>query len=168
MKKTVRLILSVISFAILLIINGCSPEPQKNVAPTATDMKETAQPTQSSTQAATSVNTQEAEKTTEAPYLNITQEEAKKIMDSGVDHIILDVRTEEEYNQGHIANAILIPHTEILTKAESEIADKDTLILVYCRSGNRSKTASEYLLELGYTKIREFGGIIDWQYGIVS
>lgn len=105
--------------------------------------------------------------TAQSYYVNITQEEAKSIMDSGVPCVILDVRTQSEYEQGHIPGAILIPHTEITEKAETVIPDKDTLILVYCRSGNRSKTASEYLLDLGYTNIKEFGGINDWQYDIV-
>ena len=100
----------------------------------------------------------------EAVYLNITAEEAKEIMDSQEGYIILDVRTQEEYNQGHIPGAILIPDTEIKDRAEQELKDKDQLLLVYCRSGRRSKLASEALAELGYTNIKEFGGIIDWPY----
>ena len=100
----------------------------------------------------------------EAVYVNITAEEAKEIMDSQEGYIILDVRTQEEYNQGHIPGAILIPDTEIKDRAEQELKDKDQLLLVYCRSGRRSKLASEALAELGYTNIKEFGGIIDWPY----
>ena len=99
-----------------------------------------------------------------AVYVNITAEEAKKIMDSEEGYIILDVRTQEEYNQGHIPGAILISHEEITEKAEEVLTDKDQLILVYCRSGRRSKIAAEVLVELGYTNIKEFGGIIDWPY----
>ena len=98
--------------------------------------------------------------------MNITAEEAKKIMDSEEGYIILDVRTQEEYDQGHIPGAMLIPNTEIETKAEEVLMDKDQLLLVYCRSGRRSKLASEILVELGYTNIKEFGGIIDWPYEI--
>ena len=98
--------------------------------------------------------------------MNITAEEAKQIMDSEEDYIILDVRTQEEYDQGHIPGAILIPDTEIKHKAEEVMMDKDQLILVYCRSGRRSKLAAEALAELGYTNIKEFGGIIDWPYEI--
>ena len=98
--------------------------------------------------------------------MNITAEEAKQIMDSEEDYIILDVRTQEEYDQGHIPSAILIPDTEIKHKAEEVMMDKDQLILVYCRSGRRSKLAAEALAELGYTNIKEFGGIIDWPYEI--
>ena len=99
-----------------------------------------------------------------AVYLNITAEEAKQIMDSEEGYIILDVRTQEEYDQGHIPGAIVISHEEIAEKAEDVLTDKDQLILVYCRSGRRSKIAAEALVELGYTNIREFGGISDWPY----
>ena len=109
---------------------------------------------------------QDKENNREAVYVNITAEEAKKIMDSEEGYIILDVRTQEEYDQGHIPGAMLIPNTEIETKAEEVLMDKDQLLLVYCRSGRRSKLASEILVELGYTNIKEFGGIIDWPYEI--
>ena len=99
-------------------------------------------------------------------FLNITAEEAKKLMDSEEGCIILDVRTREEYDQGHIPGAILIPHTEIEARAEEVLTDKDQLILVYCRSGRRSKIAAEALVELGYTNIKEFGGISDWPYEV--
>ena len=101
-----------------------------------------------------------------AAYLNITAQEAKKIMDSQEGYIILDVRTQEEYDQGHIPGAIVISHEEIAEKAEGVLTDKDQLILVYCRSGRRSKIAAEALAELGYTNIKEFGGIIDWPYEV--
>lgn len=102
----------------------------------------------------------------EKAYMNITVEEAKKLMDTEQDYVILDVRTREEYEAGHIPGALLIPDTEIDERAENELKNKDQLILVYCRSGNRSKTASEKLEKLGYTRIREFGGIKDWPYEI--
>ena len=100
----------------------------------------------------------------EVTYMNITAEEAKRIMDIEEGYIILDVRAQEEYDEGHIPGAILIPHTEIEARAEEVLTDKDQLILVYCRSGRRSKIAAEALVELGYTNIKEFGGIIDWPY----
>ena len=100
----------------------------------------------------------------EAVYMNITAQEAKQIMDSEEGYIILDTRTEEEYDEGHIPGAIVISHEEIADKAEDVLTDKDQLILVYCRSGRRSKIAAEALAELGYTNIKEFGGIIDWPY----
>ena len=101
-----------------------------------------------------------------AVYVNITAEEAKRIMDSEEDYIILDTRTEAEYDEGHIPGAIVIPHDEIADRAEEELPDKDRSILVYCRSGRRSKLAAEALVELGYTNIKEFGGIIDWPYEV--
>ena len=101
-----------------------------------------------------------------AVYVNITAEEAKQIMDSEEGYIILDARTQEEYDEGHIPGAIVISHEEIAEKAEDVLTDKDQLILVYCRSGRRSKIAAEALLELGYTNIKEFGGIIDWPYEV--
>lgn len=103
-----------------------------------------------------------AEKGEKAMYEQITAEEAKKIMDSGEEHIILDTREQDEFDEGHIPGAILIPYTEIENKAEEMMPDKDKLILVYCRSGRRSKIAAESLAKLGYTNVKEFGGIIDW------
>ena len=109
-------------------------------------------------------NTQITEITREAVYMNITAQQAKEMMDSLEGYIILDTRTQEEYDEGHIPGAILIPHDEILGKAESVLTDKDQLILAYCRSGRRSKLAAADLQKLGYTNIYEFGGIIDWPY----
>ena len=96
--------------------------------------------------------------------MNITAQEAKKIMDTEEGYIILDTRTQEEYDEGHIPGAIVIAHDEIAEKAERLLPDKDQLLLVYCRSGRRSKIAAEALVQLGYTNIKEFGGIIDWPY----
>ena len=101
-----------------------------------------------------------------AVYVNITAEEDKQIMDNEEGYIILDVRTKEEYDEGHIPGAIVISHEEIAEKADEVLTDKDQLILVYCRSGRRSKIAAEALVELGYTNIKEFGGIIDWPYEV--
>ena len=109
---------------------------------------------------------QEHERKQEAVYMNITAEEAKHIMDTEEGYIILDVRAQDEYDQGHIPGAIVIPHTEIETRAEEELTDKDQQILVYCRSGRRSKLAADALRELGYTNIKEFGGILDWPYEV--
>ena len=101
-------------------------------------------------------------------YEQISQEEAKALMESETDYVILDVRTEEEFAEGYIAGAILIPDYAIKEKAESMLPDKNQLILVYCRSGRRSKIAASELVALGYTNVKEFGGIIDWSYGIVK
>lgn len=109
---------------------------------------------------------QDKENKQEAIYVNITAQQAKEIMDSQEGYIILDTRTQAEYDEGHIPGAILIPYDEILEKAESVLTRKDQLILVYCRSGRRSKLAAEDLVKLGYTNIKEFGGIIDWPYEV--
>ena len=109
---------------------------------------------------------QDIENDQRAVYVNITAEEAKQIMDTEEGYIILDVRTQEEYDEGHIPGAIVISHEEITEKAEGVLTDKNQLILVYCRSGRRSKIAAEALVELGYTNIKEFGGIIDWPYEV--
>ncbi len=101
-------------------------------------------------------------------YISITADEAKELMDTQSGYIILDVRTEEEFSSGHIPGAMLIPDNEIAARAEKELPDKSQLILVYCRSGRRSKLAAEQLAHMGYTNIREFGGIIDWPYEVVT
>ena len=106
--------------------------------------------------------------TEENTYEQITQIKAKEIMDSGEEYILLDVRTKEEFDDGHIEGAILIPDFEIEERAETELPDKDALILVYCRSGRRSKNAASILAALGYTNVKEFGGINDWAYGVVK
>ena len=97
-----------------------------------------------------------------ATYEQISGAEAKALMDSESGYIIIDARTQEEYDEGHIPGAIMIPEYEIADRAEKELPDKDQLILVYCRSGRRSKIAAEELVKLGYTNVKEFGGIIDW------
>ena len=103
----------------------------------------------------------------ENSYEQITPAEAKEIMDERDGYVILDVRTQEEYDEAHIDGAILIPDYEIADKAENMLKDKNQLILVYCRSGRRSKLAASELVTLGYTNIKEFGGIIDWPYETV-
>lgn len=100
-------------------------------------------------------------------YEQITATDAKKIMDNQDDYIILDVRTKSEYEASHIENAMLLPLDDIDEKATDVLPDKDQLLLVYCRSGVRSKEAALQLANLGYTNIKEFGGIIDWPYDVV-
>ena len=102
-----------------------------------------------------------------ASYQQITAEEAKSMMEEQPDAVILDVREQDEYNAGHIPDAVLLPVGTINEEtAASAIPEKDTVALVYCRSGNRSKTASQALVDLGYTQIYEFGGIQDWPYDL--
>lgn len=103
-----------------------------------------------------------------ATYRQITMDEAIAMMEKESDYIILDVRTKEEFAAGHIPNAINIANEVIGTTEIPELPNKDQLILVYCRSGNRSKQASEKLVALGYTNIVEFGGINSWPGEIVA
>ena len=104
----------------------------------------------------------------ESTYRQINAEEAATMMEEESSYIILDVRTAQEYSEKHITGAINIPNEAIGTEDIPELPDKEQLILVYCRSGNRSKQASEKLVKLGYTNIVEFGGINDWTGETVS
>ena len=105
---------------------------------------------------------------TKNSYISISAQEAKALMDSESDYVIIDARTQSEFDEGHIAGAILMPEYEVASRAEKELKNKDQLILVYCRSGRRSKIAAQALADLGYTNVKEFGGIIDWPYDIAK
>ena len=104
----------------------------------------------------------------EITYEIISQTQAKDIIDNGTGYVIVDARTSEEFSEGHIKNAINLDYEEVTQKAESLLPDKNQLILIYCRSGRRSKIAAESLCQLGYTNVKEFGGIIDWKYEVVQ
>lgn len=104
----------------------------------------------------------------ESTYRQVNAEEAATMMEEESGYIILDVRTAQEYSEKHIPGAINIPNETIGTEDIPELPDKEQLILVYCRSGNRSKQASEKLVKLGYTNIVELGGINDWTGETVS
>ena len=95
-------------------------------------------------------------------YKQISQEEAAQMMEEDDGHVIVDVRTQEEYDEGHIPGDICIPNEEITDTKPELLPDVDQVILIYCRSGRRSKEAAEKLFNMGYTHIYEFGGIIDW------
>lgn len=101
-------------------------------------------------------------------YQRITQEEAMRMMGQDDNHVIVDVRRQDEYDEGHIPGAILIPNESIGSERPAELPDLDQVILVYCRSGNRSKQAAQKLFDMGYTNVYEFGGIIDWTGEIVK
>lgn len=104
---------------------------------------------------------------TQNTYEQISQEKAKEMMDEQENAVILDVREQDEFDSGHIAGAVLLPVGIIDESTAAEvIPSKDTTVLVYCRSGNRSKTASASLAELGYTQVYEFGGIKTWPYEV--
>ena len=135
-----RIIISVLLFVVLL--TGCSKAPDEGKK----------------------ISQNESENT----YRQIDMDEAVKMMEEESDYIILDVRTPEEFREEHIPDAINIPNETIDSDEPVELPDKEQLILVYCRSGNRSKQASGKLVKLGYTNIVEFGGIIDWTGDTVS
>ena len=100
-------------------------------------------------------------------YMQITAEQAKEIMDTQEDILIVDVREQSEYDEGHIPGAVLLPVGTITEEtATALITDKEKVVLIYCRSGNRSKTAAQALADLGYTQVYEFGGIRDWPYDV--
>lgn len=103
-----------------------------------------------------------------ATYQTITPEEAQQMLQDQPDAILLDVRTQEEYDTQHIEGATLLTDSDIASRAADVLPDKDAVILVYCRSGRRSAASSQQLAELGYTNVYDFGGIIDWPYGVVT
>ena len=106
--------------------------------------------------------------TTEAKYMKITPAEAKKQLESDKSIILVDVRTEAEYKEGHIKGSVLIPYDLIGKEASSKLSDKSAKIIVYCRSGNRSEVAARELLKMGYTSVYDLGGIQDWPYEVVK
>ena len=148
-----KFILTIIIISSLLFLGSCSSTSSDNTTLNTTTLNTTSQ---SETSATTS------------QYKIITSEEAYNIMQSGDKYILLDVRTEAEYDAERIDGAILIPDTEIMQRAEKELPDKNALILVYCRSGIRAANASNELVDLGYTNVQDFGGIIDWPYATVK
>ena len=101
-------------------------------------------------------------------YIQISQEEAARMMEQDDGHVVVDVRRQDEYDAGHIPGAILIPNESIDTEPPAELPDKNQIILIYCRSGNRSKQAAEKLFQMGYTNIYEFGGINTWTGEIIT
>ena len=145
MKKLVPLLL-----AAVLLLAACAPAAGSAAASV-------------STTASTSATSSNA-----ATYKTITPEEAQQMLQDQPDAILLDVRTQEEYDTQHIEGATLLTDSDIASRAADVLPDKDAVILVYCRSGRRSAASSQQLAELGYTNVYDFGGIIDWPYGVVT
>lgn len=110
----------------------------------------------------------EETESTKSSYTQISQETAKEMMAQDDGHVIVDVRRQDEYDAGHIPGAILIPNESISTEQPSELPDLDQVILIYCRSGNRSKQAAQKLFDMGYTNVYEFGGINSWTGEVVT
>jgi len=144
--KNKSLVIAMVSLSVLL--TGCAVEDKTQEY----EMEET--------------KTNVEEETQIYEYKSISAEEAKEVMDNETQYLILDVRTKEEFDEGHIPEAVLLPNEEIDEDVSEVLPDKEQKILVYCRSGNRSKQASDKLSKLGYSNIIEFGGIIDWPYEI--
>jgi rhodanese-related sulfurtransferase len=167
MKQTILLLLC----TVLLLLTACtSPEgyvseDAPNLTPEADSTNREEQQGQTESEQGTEHDA-EKEESVIGSYINITAVQAKALMDGDEPYVIVDVRTKEEYDEGHVPGAVLLPLDDIdAASAASVLPDKNVMLLVYCRSGRRSKLASEQLLALGYTDIREFGGILDWTYG---
>ena len=148
--------------AVLILLAGCGE------APAATSPAETAESAAEEKTTAEAAETTAAEEnaapeeTKTMTYTQISQEEAREMMERDDGHIIIDVRRPDEYESGHIPGAVCIPNESIETEPPAELPDKEQIILVYCRSGRRSKDASQKLANMGYANVYEFGGIIDW------
>ncbi len=134
-----------LALVVLVVVISCTGRPAKAISEEATQIK--------------SVIT--------AQYRKISPVLAKEMIDSGEELIIVDVRTASEFSQGHIPDAILIPNETIGSTPPAELPDKEALILVYCRSGNRSAQAARKLVSMGYLNVYDFGGILDWPYEVV-
>ena len=136
---------SVILIVVMSLLTGCGNvevSPDENLNPPVTDAK--------------------------AEYRKISAEEAHTMMEQLSDYILLDVRTDDEYKEKRINGSVLIPDYEIKDRAEKELTDKNKVILIYCRSGRRSANAALKIIDMGYTNVYDFGGIIDWIYDTVS
>ena len=115
-----------------------------------------------------SLQAADTEGSMKASWVQIDQETAKQMMEADDGHVIVDVRRQDEYDAGHIPGAILIPNESIVDERPAELPDLEQVILIYCRSGNRSKQAAQKLADLGYLNIYEFGGITTWTGEIVK
>ena len=147
--------------AIMLVATGCS-------CSTATDNAANSSNATNNSNT-TNVNRENSSMTTQnTTYKQISQEEAKEMMRKNDNHIIVDVRRQDEYDSGHIAGAILIPNENIGTTRPEQLKDLNQTILVYCRTVNRSKQAAQKLADMGYTNVYEFGGINTWDGEIVQ
>ncbi|WP_097028474.1 rhodanese-like domain-containing protein [Clostridium peptidivorans] len=140
--KSVNIIYLISAILLIGLISGCSSKNSK----------------------ATKESSTSSEK---ASFNNITPEEANKRLESEKGIILLDVRTKEEYESGHIKGSMLIPVDNLKAEAENKLKDKDSPIFVYCRSGNRSVTAANILVNLGYKNVHNLGGINNWPYEVV-
>ena len=142
------------------LLSGCASTGQPAPNPTALSVQTTGPTAEEATLAPTEQPA--AIPVPQADFERTDMEHARQIMEREGDYILLDVRTLDEYNEGHIPGAICLPNEEIGDQAPEQLVDRDQLILVYCRSGRRSQQAAEKLAKLGYTHVVEIGGILDW------
>ncbi len=160
MKKKIVTIL--FTTLVLLTFSACS---KSTTDTSSTTDASTTTATNGASTTTTSENTTQVDTLTHQTISAVT---AKEMIDKDDSIIILDVRTKDEFDEGHIKNALLLPDTEVEDKAQELLPDKDATILIYCRSGRRSALSATKLDELGYTNVYDFGGIIDWPYDIVT
>ncbi|WP_082020978.1 rhodanese-like domain-containing protein [Candidatus Soleaferrea massiliensis] len=146
----------------LLFLTACSVQDGETSGASGSQGTQSSQGMQSSQQ-----EQPESSSASDEAYHKITAEEAKKMMDEG-GVTVVDVRTQQEYEERHIPNAVLVPNETISDTPPQQLQDKDAVLLVYCRTGVRSKQASEKLVSMGYTKVYDMGGIVDWSYDTVS
>ncbi len=162
MKKAILLITLLLA---ALLLGSCAGMPGEVQQPT-----EAPQATPAATPVATSLATALAspmvtdQDVPVAEYRRIAPEKVKEMMDHGGGFTLLDVRTQEEFNAGYIPGAILIPDFELAARAAAELPQKDAVILVYCRSGRRSAASTQALVDMGYTRVYDLGGINSWPY----
>ena len=144
------------------LLGGCgSSPPQENSSTAGSNMEMDAD-------SQNPEDEQDAQGEQEPGVESISPEEVLQIMGGGGPFLLLDVRSEEEYRESRIEGALLLPDSEIRERAEAEIPDKDMLVIVYCRGGVRSAQAAGTLVDMGYTNVRDLGGIIDWPYETTS
>ena len=158
------------SALLLSSMTGCSSiRPTDSLMDGDTLQSETdADSSSSKTEHGTELDTQTEDGVSETAYMQIDQKVAKEMMGRDDGHIIVDVRRQDEYDAGHIPDAVLIPNESIGTERPEELPDLDQIILVYCRSGRRSKEAAQKLADMGYSHVYELGGIIDWTGDVVT
>ena len=168
------MILSLVTAALMLMLAGCASKeapaagaqpdatPHIEVTPAVTPAVEVTPAEAPPAEVTPSPQVADAGGMEKLAYLQIDQETAKRMMEEDDGHVVVDVRRQDEYDAGHIPGAILIPNESIVSERPEELPDLYQIILIYCRSGRRSKEAAQKLADMGYVNIYEFGGIIDW------